>query len=164
MRAQLFLLTVLTVLAGCWDYSHIDAVSNLGPETPGIPTGPRHRPGQPCTTCHDGRGPSDFEISVGGTVYTRRYSDETPTRPLAGAKITVTDTEGDSRVLVSNDAGNFYVARAEWDPAFPLRVVLEAEGVRREMTTMISREGGCGACHRGAGDRNLMPAVFLRDR
>lgn len=163
MKRSLLILAA-AALAACWDYSHIDAVANLGPEVPGVPTGPLHRPGQPCTTCHGDQGPSDLVMSIGGTVYTRRYSDETPTRPLAGAKITVTDTEGASRELVSNEAGNFWIARSEWDPAFPLRVVLEADGVRREMSTMISQNGSCGACHRGMGDRTMMPAVFLRDR
>jgi hypothetical protein len=144
----------------CYDPVHLDAVADLGPETPGVPVGPNHRIGQPCTTCHGGAGPAKLELSVGGTLFTVRGGAQ----PLAGGVVTVTDPLGDSRTLTSNPSGNFYVAKGDWDPAFPLSIVLEAEGVRKTMLTNIGRDGSCANCHRGAGDGTYMPGVFLRDK
>jgi hypothetical protein len=157
------LVAVLAVLsvAACYDPVHLDAVATLGPETPGIPTGPEHRVGQPCLTCHGGEGPADRELAVAGTVVATRGSKE----PLVAAKITVTDARGESREMRSNGVGNFSIPKGDWPSiTFPLRVVLEAESVRREMVTSIGRDGGCAACHRDEGDRTLMPSVFLRDK
>ena len=32
-----------------------------------------HRPGQPCLTCHGGKGPGHVEFSIAGTLY--KYPD-----------------------------------------------------------------------------------------
>jgi hypothetical protein len=155
------LLCALTALAGaCYDPAHHDAVDLLGPEAPGVPEGPTHRPGQPCTTCHGGSGPADLKLSVAGTIYQVRNSNV----PLAGANVTVTDPLGDSRTLVSNAVGNFFIPTSEWDPAFPLTVVIEAGGLKKNMVTSIGRDGACANCHRDAGDVSYMPGVFLRDK
>lgn len=147
--------------AACYDPVHLDAVVALGDEKPGVPTGPRHRPGQPCLTCHGGAGPANRELAVGGTVVATRGSSE----PLVAARVTITDARGAARTAQTNGAGNFAIPKADWpDITFPLRVVLEAEGVRREMVSSIGRDGGCATCHRDAGDRMLMPSVFLRDK
>ena len=151
----------LTALAACYDPVHLDEVATLGPEIPGVPTGPEHRAGQPCLPCHGGDGPAELELAVGGTVYKTRGSKDA----LISAKITITDARGYARSVRSNDVGNFYIPRSDWpDMTFPLRAVLEAESVRREMVTNINRNGGCATCHRDAGDRTLMPGVFLRDK
>jgi hypothetical protein len=146
--------------AGCYDPVHLDAVATLGPETPGITPGPSHRAGQPCSTCHGGEGPAESELSIGGTLYRVRGETE----PLGGGEVVVTDARGESRRLQSNEAGNFFVRKAEWSPVFPLRVAIEAEGVRREMVSTIGRDGGCASCHRDTGDRSFIPGVFLRDK
>jgi hypothetical protein len=146
--------------AACYDPVHVDAVTALGDEAPGIPPGPTHRPGQPCTTCHGGDGPADLELSVAGTLFAVRGSSVA----LPGGVATVTDAHGDSRPLTSNDAGNFYVPRSQWEPVFPLQAVIAAEDVRRQMITLLRRDGGCATCHRGRGDAMYMPGVFLRDK
>ncbi len=146
--------------AACYDPVHLDAVATLGPEAPGVAPGPNHRAGQPCLTCHGGDGPAEPEFSVAGTLYTVRGTNQV----LAHGAVTVTDKRGESRVTRSNAAGNFFITKVEWSPAFPLRVVLEADGVRREMVTTIGRDGGCATCHRDAGDRTLMPGVFSKDK
>jgi cytochrome c553 len=148
--------------AACYDPVHLDAVANLGPETPGIPPGPTHRASQPCSTCHGGDGPAETELTIAGTLYQVRGDDA----PLVDGVVTVTDARGEARSMRSNAAGNFFLTEREWAPVFPLHVVLEAEGIRREMVTTIGRDGSCATCHRGDGDgdRTRMPGVYLRDR
>lgn len=150
----------LLALAACYDPVHSDAVDALGPEVAGVPHGPTHRAGQPCTVCHGGDGPGSPEFSVAGTLYTTLGSKV----PLAAGVVTITDARGQSRAVQSNEVGNFYVFKSEWSPMFPLHVSIEAEGVRREMITAIGRDGGCAVCHREGGDATHMPSVFLRDK
>jgi hypothetical protein len=144
----------------CYDPAHLDAVANLGDEAPNVPAGPTHRPGQPCTTCHGGLGPSDVEFSVAGTLFTVRGTKT----PLAGGVVTVTDAVGASKTATSNDAGNFFIKKSDWDPAFRLSVFIEAQGLKKVMLTSIARDGGCGSCHQGAGDPTYMPGVYLREQ
>ena len=152
--------TSFALAAGCYDPVHLDAVAALGPETPGITPGPEHRAGQPCSTCHGGSGPAETELSIGGTLYRVRGEKE----PLPDGEVIVTDARGESRRTRSNAAGNFFLMKSEWSPVFPLRVAIEAEGIRREMVSTIGRDGGCATCHRESGDRAFMPSVFLRDK
>lgn len=160
MILRLLLVSLATAFAtACYDPVHLDAVANLGPETPGIPPGPTHRAGQPCSTCHDGDGPAETELAIAGTLYQVRGRED----PLVDGVVTVTDARGDARTMRSNAAGSFFLTKREWEPVFPLRVALEAEGIRREMITNIGRDGSCATCHRDEGDRTLMPGVFLRD-
>jgi hypothetical protein len=155
-------LAVATALAAaCYDPTHLDAVANLGDEPdPNVPQGANHRPGQPCLTCHGGDGPAESEFAVAGTLYEVRGGS----KPLVSGSVIVTDAKNDSRTLRSNEAGNFFIAKSEWEPTFPLRVAIESNEIRREMVTSIGRDGGCGTCHRSAGDRSNMPGVFLRDK
>jgi hypothetical protein len=152
-------LALLLLAAGCYDPVHVDAVAALGPEAPNVEPSAAHRPGQQCTTCHGGEGPAEREFVAAGTVYTVRGG----TTPLRGAIVTVRDATGVSRSAETNDVGNFFIPRSEWSPSFPLRVVLEAEDVRREMVSNIGRNGGCAGCHRGAGDSSFVPGVYLRE-
>jgi len=145
---------------GCYDPVHADAVAQLGPEVNGIPEGPLHRAGQPCTTCHGGVGPGEPDFAFGGTIYAVKGRPE----PSVSTTVTVTDAFGDKRVALTNEVGNFWVTTDQWKPQFPLKVLLEGDGVRREMGTLIGRDGGCGVCHRGGGDATFAPAVYLRDK
>ncbi|HVH46446.1 MAG TPA: carboxypeptidase-like regulatory domain-containing protein [Labilithrix sp.] len=152
-------------LAGlsCVDPTHASGVDELGPETPGIPPGPLHRPGQPCLACHDGRGPGEPELSVAGTIYAAR----TESAPLVGARVTIQDATGTSHVLITNEAGNFYIEKSSWAPTYPLFVRLDFDGKKKLMQTRIGQNGGCGFCHSGPrpkGDPVHMPPVFLEDR
>lgn len=160
MSPRLLALLALASGVACYDPVHEDGVANLGGEQPGTAPGPFHRAGQPCLVCHSYDGPSDTKLAIAGTVYATRGSSA----PLDSATITVTDALGVSRGLLSNGAGNFYVRADEWQPTFPVRVKLEAEGVTRTMTTSIGRDGSCATCHRNPGDRTFMPGVFLRDK
>jgi hypothetical protein len=142
----------------CYDPVHLDEVKQLGDEAPGVPRGPSHRPGQPCTVCHGGYGPADVEFSVAGTLFTVRKSST----PLANGTVTVTDPLGSTMKFTSNEVGNFYVPRKDWDPAFPMTVFIESDNVKATMQTSLGREGGCAWCHRDDGDVSHMPGVYLK--
>ena len=145
----------------CIDPVHSDAVAALGSETAGVGRGPRHRPGQPCLTCHGGMGPASPEFSVAGTVYTARDG----AAPLGGVTVAVTDARNETRLLVSNDAGNFYIAAANWAPVTPLSVQLQYGGKTKVMKSHIGGTGACAVCHYGADNQPThMPPVFMSDK
>jgi len=151
---------VWLAVVACYDPVQEDAEVNLGIEDPFVPKGPLHRPGQPCTTCHsEGGWASSSPFSVAGTLYQVRGG----TAPLVSGRVEIVDAEGRKIEAVSNEAGNFFLRASDVVPTFPLRVAIEAQGVRREMTTRIGRSGSCAACHRATGDASYMPAVFLKD-
>ncbi len=160
MRLSVALVVALFLAldAACYDPVHADDVASLGDEAPGVPTGPLHRPGQRCTTCHGSSGPGSPEWSVAGTIYANRGEPA----PEADAQITLTDVKGSRVTLTSNAAGNFYIDKAQWDPIFPLKVEVAANGAHPVMTSTIGRDGGCATCHRGAGDLHYSPAVYAR--
>lgn len=162
-RWSCFMLAVafaVVVLVSCIDPTHDEAVAALGPEVAGVPRGPTHRAGQPCLTCHGGSGPGEPEMAVGGTIYEVRGG----TVPLEGVTVTLTDARGAQRTTASNVVGNFYVFKSDWEPVFPLSVALTYGDERVEMKTPIGRDGACASCHRGTGDREHMPAVFMRSQ
>ncbi len=168
LRARSLLVTVsLFVLAlastSCVDPVRSDAVEALGGEKNGERPGPLHRAGQPCLTCHGGHGPGDPEFSVAGTIYATR----TGTAALAGVQVTLQDATGSKRVLETNQVGNFYVGKRQWDPVFPLFVRLDFDGKKKVMQTRIGGEGACAFCHNGprpGGNATRMPPVFLEDK
>jgi hypothetical protein len=139
----------LVQLTAC-DPVHDDAIAALGPEAPGVRQGPLHRPGQPCLLCHDGAIGDPQRFTVAGTVY------ETAGELVAAAGTTVvlTDAKGTGTQLTTNAAGNFYATPGQYDPTFPIQVVVQAPGrpaVR--MQTLIAGNGtvepngGCASCH-----------------
>lgn len=158
--SRVALLFVILSQTSCIDPAHDAAVDALGGEAAGVRRGPTHRPGQPCLTCHGGSGPGEPDMVVGGTIHAARGGSA----PLEGVTITLTDATGAQRSSVSNAVGNFYVFASEWSPVFPLSVTLSYGDERAEMTTPIGRDGSCASCHRGAGDRFHMPAVFMRSQ
>lgn len=154
---------IATASSSCVDPTHASGVDELGPEAPGVPEGPLHRPGQPCLACHDGRGPGESELSIGGTIYAAR----TESAPLAGAQVTIQDATGARRVVTTNEAGNFYIEKKSWAPAYPLFVRIDFGDEKKVMQTRIGQNGGCAFCHYGPrpkGDPVHMPPVFLEDR
>ena len=149
--------------ASCVDPVHDDAVSALGGEAAGVEPGARHRPGQPCLACHDGRGPGKPDFSAAGTIYATRSG----TAPLQDAQVTLQDATGSMHVTKTNDVGNFYVTKSEWSPTFPVFVRLDFNGMRKIMQTRIGQTADCGYCHAGPrpkGDPVHMPPVFMEDK
>lgn len=156
MRITRSLLSVF-IIASCADPVHSDAVDALGPEV-GERPGPTHRAGQPCMTCHGGEGPAP-DFAVAGTVYEVREGAV----PLVGATVVLNDSGGQTRSLVTNSVGNFYMRAGEWTPTYPMFAKVDYQGVEKVMTTRIGRTGGCADCHR-TGVANKMPGVYLREQ
>jgi len=146
-------------LTACLDPQHGDAVEDLGPEVAGIRTGPTHRAGQPCTTCHSGKGPGSPEFVAAGTIYASRIN----LVAMPGVTVVLTDANGSTETAVSNEVGNFYIESSRWSPTYPVHVELQSGAFTKQMKTRIGRNAGCGFCHQGTGDSSHSPAVFLKD-
>jgi hypothetical protein len=159
MRLLLALTIVVftAVSASCLNPVASTAIDDLGPEAPGVRTGPRHRPGQPCTVCHGPDGPNNPKFSLAGTVFQTRGG----TVGIPGVTVSVTDKNGSNVQTYSNDVGNFYLTTSQYQPTYPLTVELNPGGNSKPMLTLIGRETACAICHRGGGNLGQMPGVYL---
>jgi hypothetical protein len=142
MDARLVVLA-LSALVACVDATHDEQVQALGDETPGVPRGPLHRPGQPCLTCHGGLGPASHQFSVGGTVYAVRAQSA----PAVGAQVQIEDINGSVYTATTNAAGNFYVPIDTWQPTYPTQMQVSLGGLSQQMATHAGRNGSCAGCH-----------------
>jgi hypothetical protein len=164
MRAQIFAaLAVLAFGASCLDPVHDDAIAGLKDD--GLSNGPEHRAGQPCLTCHGGRGPASAKFAVAGTVYTTSAA----TDPAPGVTVTVIDADRTTKRAVTNSVGNFYIVSSDFSPVYPLHVGLtNADGTQQQMISRIGGDGSCATCHVGsgqnAGDRGHVPQVFMSSK
>lgn len=148
---------IFCAIAACsLDPVHDDAVRDLGPEAPGVSPGPEHRSGQPCLVCHDGSTATPA-MSVAGTVYGALDAPAT----LGGVGITLSDATGAIRTASTNAAGNFYIQSSEWQPTFPLRVVVDYGGITAPMSTIVGRDGSCAGCHADPPSRVSPGRVYL---
>jgi hypothetical protein len=150
VRASLQFLVAVALSAAtgpfaCVDEEHNEEVQKLGPEQPGVPKGPDHRPGQPCVTCHGGSGPASLQFSIGGTV----YDVQGGSTPSVGAKVLVEDVDGHLCTATTNTVGNFYVTLDQCAPHYPTQpTVAPADGaIPISMVTHVSRDGSCADCH-----------------
>ena len=146
-RASTFLCLALLV-AAC-DPVVADAVAALGPEDPNVRRGPLHRPGQPCLLCHDGSLGNPQRFTVAGTVFQKSGN-----RVAAdGVVVQITDANAQRANITTNAAGNFYVTPSQYDPTFPLQVILNTSGGFVRMQTQIAGNGttepngACASCH-----------------
>jgi hypothetical protein len=158
-----------TASTSCFDPVHADEVEALGPEASGVREGPTHRPGQPCRVCHGGDGPGSPELTFAGTVYL--YRDQP--QPAVGTRIEIREVGDETKKVtaVSNEVGNFYVTKEQFNPQFPVFVTLLDDKITdvpvgiKDMVTPIGRNGGCGFCHANdyasADRKKLMPHVYL---
>jgi hypothetical protein len=139
-----WLLLFAAVAVGSCDPVHDDAVTALGGETPGVPPGPLHRPGQPCLVCHDGAsGPPAFSMAV--TVFL--YANSTAQAAI-GATVTLEDKDGTTTTATTNDVGNFFLTPAAYSPVYPVHVKSLAQGgVSVAMHSHIGGNGSCAGCH-----------------
>lgn len=149
-RWRIAALTASLMLMGCRNPVADERQAALGPEQPGVPHGPLHRPGQPCTLCHSASGGNRPEFSLAGTVYRGADSSE----PLEGAVVQVIDSDGSVKNFTTNAVGTFYVTTGDWSPKFPLWTSIgyscgdpAATYVRIDMQTQIFRSSSCADCH-----------------
>jgi hypothetical protein len=138
---------LVTLLAatqtGCSDPTHDQQVQALGGEDPNVPTGPLHRPGQPCLVCHGGSGPASAVFSAAGTVYV----DQNDMTPASSATVQIEDVNGSLGKATTNQAGNFYLATGQWQATYPTIPQVTLGSTTQLMQTHIGREGSCGHCH-----------------
>lgn len=129
-------------------------ISSLGACVPD--NGPAMRPGEDCLACHSnstslgGALPGGERAhhaspawSVAGTVFTSGNS----TAGYEGAEVQITDANGWSFSLRSNEAGNFYSAES---PTFPLHVCINANGTTSCQQSALT-SGACNSCHSASG-------------
>jgi len=157
MKRGLF--TCLLVLVACGgDPVRDRAEEALGPEAPGESPGPRHRAGQPCATCHRDDGPARA-FAVGGTIFVSP-SDK---RGAEGIVVVLADRNGSKRQATTNDVGSFFIASAEWSPAFPIAVTIYAGDGAIAMKSGIAREGSCAKCHSDPRGPTSVGALYLSE-
>jgi hypothetical protein len=138
----------LLALTGCTE-PVLDAERDALPgEVAGVPKGPTHRPGQPCTLCHSSEGGQTPVFTVAGTLYQKLDGEI----PIEGADIAVTDANGSSFTMQSNCVGTFYVDDNTWNPSYPLQVNVTYGQTTVEMLSYISQAGvqpvsSCAICH-----------------
>jgi hypothetical protein len=104
-------------------------------------------PGRDCLECHGAGGGDAPRWTFAGTVYPALTSAESD--GVRGVRVRVTDATGRTVAVVSNQAGNFYLAD---DLTFPLvRVEVERDGrvdVMDDDGVPIRVDyGGCNLCH-----------------
>jgi hypothetical protein len=129
--------------AGCVDETHDLQVQALGSETPGVPRGPQHRPGQPCLVCHGGEGPASATFLMAGTVYAVQNGDA----PAVGASVQIEDINGIFYTVTTNEVGNFYIRPADWSLTYPAQAQVTLGSSMQLMGTHINRDGSCADCH-----------------
>lgn len=141
-------------LASCGNRAVDDRIATLGDELPGVPPSEFHRPGQPCVLCHGEYLQDEPIMTVAGTIHAVP-TDGQPL-PVKGVIVKLTDSFGEQFEKGTNCAGNFFITKEEWIPAFPLRAEIEypvpgsAGSTKRVvMSTRISRDGSCAGCHYG---------------
>jgi hypothetical protein len=143
----------------CGDPVHDDDVTSLGPEDPKVLPGPLHRPGQPCLTCHGGRGPAKAQFSMAGTIYAAQLdaNSKPSTLPLSGATVTLVDanayksgtvlTMQKGHTETTNAAGNFLVHIDDFTPSYPVHVYVTVGSKSVSMDSHVGRDGSCSGCH-----------------
>lgn len=124
-----------------------------------------HRPGQPCLVCHsDKYDPGGEAFVIAGTIY--QHPDDPNDQGLAGAQVSLIDSEDREFSAYTNAAGNFMIKvdpnltepvattdgrlKVPFEPKFPLTVAVIYQGVDKSMDSMIWREGSCASCHHGS--------------
>jgi hypothetical protein len=145
------------------DPVHEAQVQALGPETPGIPQGPFHRAGQPCTVCHSRQGPAKAVFSMAGTVFAARAGtvSQQASVGVEGAAVGIIDSTGAPFLASTNCVGNFYVAPDRYDPTFPVLVAVSKGMSSVFMVSHITRETSCANCHARAISDTSPGQVYL---
>jgi hypothetical protein len=114
---RLFAILALVVTVGC-----------------GIPSeGPAMRPGDNCLDCHG--------FTAAGTIFTNATDDAS--RGVIGGRVHLTDANGRTLTLKTNETGNFYTREKL---TFPLVILVEKDGLLAVMRTPAP-DGGCNRCH-----------------
>ena len=111
--------------------------------------GPLMAPGEDCLRCHGGGEARRW--TVAGTVFAA--PDSPPEEGVRGVSVVITDANGWTVSLRTNQAGNFYLADRV---AFPLQAAVESGGRTAAMGLLV-QYGGCNSCHTWPGRGRLTP-------
>lgn len=155
-------MALVGLMLGCQDPVAAERIAALGPEQSGVPRGPTHRPGQPCTLCHNLSGGAPA-FALAGTVFVSANSRQ----PVEGAVVQVIESNGRERYLRSNSVGNFYIGADDWTPSFPLwtRVAFACSNsdqvVSVDMQTPIFRASACAECHADPAGPSRVGHLYL---
>jgi hypothetical protein len=130
-----------------------DAAAVAGPcdEAVAMAASGKHKPGEPCLSCHRAGGPGPA-FTLAGTAYTTLAGGT----PVVGATVHVVDATGADVALVTARNGNFWTAQPF---AFPVTVRASRCPETRPMIGAVSATGAdCnrGGCHT-AGFRIYLP-------
>jgi hypothetical protein len=142
------IVAVACSFVSCSDPVRSQQIAALGGEDPAVPTGPLHRPGQPCVLCHSSGGPaSGAPFAVAGTIFETNAPDS---MGATGVSVLFIDAASSQRSYDTNEAGNFFIPESEWsDLTFPFKVgLLTKDGKQVAMNSTVNREGSCNFCHR----------------
>ena len=132
-------------------------ILSLAPGLGCMDTGPQMNPGENCQGCHDGSPAQRW--AVAGTVFPCK--DAAASDGLDGVTVTLTGPDGEwSRVMISNQAGNFY--NADPLPTSTFRVAVALGEVRREMSGLVT-SGACNTCHALPTTNGAPGRIFLKD-
>jgi hypothetical protein len=105
--------------------------------------GPLMMPGQNCLKCHSAGGEEDAPPwAAAGTLYDDPNASED--QGVQGADVELTDANGWTITLHTNQAGNFYTAEKL---AFPLKAACVNKDGRRDCMDPPVPYGGCNGCH-----------------
>ena len=148
-----------------------------GGEVTGVEPSEFHRPGQPCLACHGVYGGASPLMSIAGTIFAAPI-EKLPT-PVEGVNVVITDAFGNKNgkgptetppERKTNCVGNFFFTKDEFNPGFPLEAKIECptkpgsvDTTGHYMSSRISREGSCGACHDGKRDQGSPGWVYCVD-
>jgi len=100
--------------------------------------GPLMRPGEDCLFCHSSTGGATPWIAA-GTVFRQADGGQ----GFEGARVRLTDANGFSVALRTNEAGNFYTREAL---RFPLTACIDANGATVCQQSPLTA-GSCNTCH-----------------
>lgn len=155
------LLALSTASAGCIGQSPEQAEADaLGPDPSGLPNGPLHRAGFPCTRCHgDAWWQESPAFELAGTI----YREPDGVRGMNDAEVIVRDASGRELTLRTNESGNFYLRQGSANLDFPLRVSVRSGDSEQTMRGLIWRERSCSACHRGPPGEASNGPVFVME-
>jgi hypothetical protein len=137
--------------AACGDPLRDRRIEYLGEDDANFAGTQFHRPGQPCTWCHNSEVGDQPVMTLGGTLFFR--PEGLAPYPAGGFVVRLLDSDGKIIRLLANRCGNFWATPEQFEPVYPMRTRIltlnddGTESVNVGMGTRIGREGSCGACH-----------------
>ncbi|MCA9572592.1 MAG: hypothetical protein KC656_32350, partial [Myxococcales bacterium] len=88
------------------------------------------------------------------------YDEEDDCNGTSGVEVEVTDADGSSWTMTTNQAGNFYLASNQASPVYPITAVIRYNGLERAMVSGQS-SGDCASCHTVAGSGGAPGRIVL---